>query len=153
MVLPTLSSCYHDHNLVWNSWIKMNKSTSPGIWKGLIMIPSAFIFWTKSCVWSDFNVSFAHRWFYCIEELFGLVVLEITLAFCWILYQYYVLSIRVFLRAINTYAETMNQKFLNNDDFEVQVTFLQMSSSTIYSVILFICLTFFYHFITLLVME
>uniref|UniRef100_A0A674PIG3 Dedicator of cytokinesis 2 n=1 Tax=Takifugu rubripes TaxID=31033 RepID=A0A674PIG3_TAKRU len=28
---------------------------------------------------------------------------------------------RVFLRAINTYAETMNQKFLNNDDFEVQL--------------------------------
>lgn len=34
--------------------------------------------------------------------------------------------IRVFLRAINTYAETMNQKFLNNDDFEVQVPFLQV---------------------------
>lgn len=32
------------------------------------------------------------------------------------------LSIRVFLRAINTYADTMNQKFLNNDDFEVQVS-------------------------------
>lgn len=31
------------------------------------------------------------------------------------------LPARVFLRAINTYAETMNQKFLNNDDFEVQV--------------------------------
>lgn len=29
---------------------------------------------------------------------------------------------RVFLRAINTYADTMNQKFLNNDDFEVQVS-------------------------------
>ncbi|XP_034398619.1 dedicator of cytokinesis protein 2-like [Cyclopterus lumpus] len=28
---------------------------------------------------------------------------------------------RVFLRAINTYADTMNQKFLNNDDFEVQL--------------------------------
>uniref|UniRef100_A0A8C7XX72 Dedicator of cytokinesis 2 n=1 Tax=Oryzias sinensis TaxID=183150 RepID=A0A8C7XX72_9TELE len=28
---------------------------------------------------------------------------------------------RVFLRAINTYAVTMNQKFLNNDDFEVQL--------------------------------
>ena len=28
---------------------------------------------------------------------------------------------RVFLRAINTYADTMNHKFLNNDDFEVQV--------------------------------
>ncbi|XP_008325250.1 dedicator of cytokinesis 2 [Cynoglossus semilaevis] len=28
---------------------------------------------------------------------------------------------RVFLRAINTYAATMNQKFLNNDDFEVQL--------------------------------
>uniref|UniRef100_A0A3Q3W6H4 Uncharacterized protein n=1 Tax=Mola mola TaxID=94237 RepID=A0A3Q3W6H4_MOLML len=28
---------------------------------------------------------------------------------------------RVFLRAINTYAGTMNQKFLNNDDFEVQL--------------------------------
>lgn len=32
------------------------------------------------------------------------------------------LSIRVFLRAINTYADTMNQKFLNNNDFEVQVS-------------------------------
>lgn len=32
------------------------------------------------------------------------------------------LSIRVFLRAINTYADTMNQKFLTNDDFEVQVS-------------------------------
>uniref|UniRef100_A0A8D3CQ44 Dedicator of cytokinesis 2 n=1 Tax=Scophthalmus maximus TaxID=52904 RepID=A0A8D3CQ44_SCOMX len=31
------------------------------------------------------------------------------------------LSVRVFLRAINTYADTMNQKFLNNDDFEVQL--------------------------------
>lgn len=30
-------------------------------------------------------------------------------------------SARVFLRAINTYAETMNQKFLNNDKFEEQV--------------------------------
>uniref|UniRef100_A0AAQ5XYY8 Dedicator of cytokinesis 2 n=1 Tax=Amphiprion ocellaris TaxID=80972 RepID=A0AAQ5XYY8_AMPOC len=28
---------------------------------------------------------------------------------------------RVFLRAINTYADTMNQKFLSNDDFEVQL--------------------------------
>uniref|UniRef100_A0A672I6K3 Dedicator of cytokinesis 2 n=1 Tax=Salarias fasciatus TaxID=181472 RepID=A0A672I6K3_SALFA len=28
---------------------------------------------------------------------------------------------RVFLRAINTYANTMNQKFLTNDDFEVQL--------------------------------
>ncbi|KAF7228204.1 dedicator of cytokinesis protein 2 [Nothobranchius furzeri] len=28
---------------------------------------------------------------------------------------------KVFLRAINTYADTMNQKFLNNDDFEVQL--------------------------------
>ncbi|XP_019739690.1 dedicator of cytokinesis 2 isoform X1 [Hippocampus comes] len=28
---------------------------------------------------------------------------------------------RVFLRAINTYADTMNKKFLNNDDFEVQL--------------------------------
>uniref|UniRef100_A0A7N8WYI9 Dedicator of cytokinesis 2 n=1 Tax=Mastacembelus armatus TaxID=205130 RepID=A0A7N8WYI9_9TELE len=28
---------------------------------------------------------------------------------------------RVFLRAINTYADTMNQKFLNNNDFEVQL--------------------------------
>ncbi|XP_068596608.1 dedicator of cytokinesis protein 2 [Brachionichthys hirsutus] len=28
---------------------------------------------------------------------------------------------RVFLRAINTYADTMNQKFLNNEDFEVQL--------------------------------
>uniref|UniRef100_A0A665TY80 Dedicator of cytokinesis 2 n=1 Tax=Echeneis naucrates TaxID=173247 RepID=A0A665TY80_ECHNA len=28
---------------------------------------------------------------------------------------------RVFLRAINTYADTMNQMFLNNDDFEVQL--------------------------------
>ncbi|XP_035017621.1 dedicator of cytokinesis protein 2 isoform X2 [Hippoglossus stenolepis] len=28
---------------------------------------------------------------------------------------------RVFLRAINTYADTMNHKFLNNDDFEVQL--------------------------------
>ncbi|XP_032411020.1 LOW QUALITY PROTEIN: dedicator of cytokinesis 2 [Xiphophorus hellerii] len=28
---------------------------------------------------------------------------------------------RVFLRAINTYADTMNQKFLTNDDFEVQL--------------------------------
>ncbi|XP_029296967.1 LOW QUALITY PROTEIN: dedicator of cytokinesis 2 [Cottoperca gobio] len=28
---------------------------------------------------------------------------------------------RVFLRAINTYADTMNQKFLNNDDFEEQL--------------------------------
>ena len=32
------------------------------------------------------------------------------------------LSIRVFLRAINTYADTMNHKFLNNNDFEVQVS-------------------------------
>lgn len=32
------------------------------------------------------------------------------------------LFIRVFLRAINTYADTMKEKFLNNDDFEVQVT-------------------------------
>uniref|UniRef100_A0A669D3J8 Dedicator of cytokinesis 2 n=1 Tax=Oreochromis niloticus TaxID=8128 RepID=A0A669D3J8_ORENI len=28
---------------------------------------------------------------------------------------------RVFLRAINTYADTMKEKFLNNDDFEVQL--------------------------------
>uniref|UniRef100_A0A3Q3AKM7 Dedicator of cytokinesis 2 n=1 Tax=Kryptolebias marmoratus TaxID=37003 RepID=A0A3Q3AKM7_KRYMA len=28
---------------------------------------------------------------------------------------------KVFLRAINTYADTMNQKFLSNDDFEVQL--------------------------------
>ncbi|KAM4621829.1 LOW QUALITY PROTEIN: dedicator of cytokinesis 2 [Polymixia lowei] len=28
---------------------------------------------------------------------------------------------RVFLRAINTYADTMNRKFLNNNDFEVQL--------------------------------
>ncbi|XP_068180969.1 dedicator of cytokinesis protein 2 [Antennarius striatus] len=28
---------------------------------------------------------------------------------------------RVFLRAINTYADTMNHKFLNNEDFEVQL--------------------------------
>lgn len=66
-----------------------------------------------------------------------LVLLEITLAFCRRVYQHvYVLSIRVFLRAINTYAETMNQKFLNNDDFEVQVPFLQALSYVIYSVIL-----------------
>lgn len=54
----------------------------------------------------------------------------------------YVLSISVFLRAINTYAETMNQKFLNNDDFEVQVPFLPMLPYVIYSVILFISLTY-----------
>lgn len=38
--------------------------------------------------------------------------------------MYVFLFIRVFLRAINTYADTMNQKFLNNDDFEVQVIVL-----------------------------
>lgn len=27
----------------------------------------------------------------------------------------------MFLHAINTYADTMNQKFLDNNDFEVQV--------------------------------
>lgn len=35
-------------------------------------------------------------------------------------------SFRVFLRAINTYADTMNQKFLTNDDFEVQVNELSV---------------------------
>lgn len=44
----------------------------------------------------------------------------------------------------------MNQKFLNNDDFEVQVPFLQVSSYVTYSVILFIFLT---NFIPHLVME
>lgn len=44
----------------------------------------------------------------------------------------------------------MNQKFLNNNDFEVQVPFLQVLSYVICSVILFICLT---HFIPHLVME
>lgn len=38
----------------------------------------------------------------------------------WFIFLY--LFIRVFLRAINTYADTMKEKFLNNDDFEVQVT-------------------------------
>lgn len=44
----------------------------------------------------------------------------------------------------------MNQKFLNNDDFEVQVPFLQVLSYVIYSVILFISLIY---FIPHLVME
>lgn len=44
----------------------------------------------------------------------------------------------------------MNQKFLNNDDFEVQVPFLQVLSYVFYSVILFISLTY---FIPHLVME
>lgn len=37
--------------------------------------------------------------------------------------------LRVFLRAINTYADTMNRKFLDNKNFEVQVRFLVSYSS------------------------
>lgn len=61
-----------------------------------------------------------------------------------------ILSIRVFLRAINTYADTMNQKFLNNDDFEVQVSvyvcgcrfYLVYSAFTIFNMPLLLFLTF-----------
>lgn len=47
----------------------------------------------------------------------------------------------------------MNQKFLNNDDFEVQVPFLQVLSSVIYSVVFFHLLNLFDYFIPLLAME
>lgn len=46
----------------------------------------------------------------------------------------------MFLRAINTYAVTMNQKFLNNDDFEVQV-------DTFYAFILIYCIYFCFSFL------
>ena len=47
----------------------------------------------------------------------------------------------MFLRAINTYADTMNQKFLNNDDFEVQVSVYLQAFYNIDST--FICLILF----------
>ena len=52
---------------------------------------------------------------------FSLVFLSLCVEFWSVFVSSGVFSIRVFLRAINTYADTMNLKFLNNNDFEVQV--------------------------------
>lgn len=54
-----------------------------------------------------------------------------------IIYHVSALALRVFLRAINTYAVTMNQKFLNNDDFEVQVSELCFLQSFFLAPVLF----------------
>uniref|UniRef100_A0A4W4F7K5 Dedicator of cytokinesis 2 n=1 Tax=Electrophorus electricus TaxID=8005 RepID=A0A4W4F7K5_ELEEL len=49
---------------------------------------------------------------------------------------------RVFLRAINTYAETMNHKFLDNNNFEFQVCFYNVLYSHINELFSFSCSPF-----------